>query len=216
MMGRLRGLSITMASVAVISLSAGQSVASPATDSGAASGHQPPAAGKTVSVTDRTGHLVGTVHTMTREEIAAKGLIEFAGSVVSTRVDTGSVPKPTKSTTKGTSTQLAAAGCWTFSFKQPGWLGMDGYGSEDWCGSGGWITYADPGCWGTDGWYPTYNYLGCTNTEYYGPGYNVADTMYNFDFCIAWWGGGCAKHRHLWDRYRYGATGGVWLISSGG
>jgi hypothetical protein len=216
MNGRLRGLSITLASLVVISLSAGQSVASPGTESGGLGGHQPPAAGQTVDVTDRSGELVGTVHTMTREEIAAKGLTRFAGPAASTRADTGSAPTPVRSKTVGTSAQLAAGGCWTFSFKQPGWLGMDGYGSEDWCGSGGWVTYAAAGCWGTDGWYPTYNYLGCTRTTYYGAGWNVADTMYNFDFCIAWWGGGCAKHRHLWDRYRYGATGGVWLISYGG
>lgn len=86
---------------------------------------------------------------------------------------------------------------------------MDGYGSEDWCGNGYAITYASAGCWGTDGWYPTYNYLGCSTDKYYGVGYNVADTQYNWDMCIAWWGGGCAKHRHLWDRYRFGASGGV-------
>ena len=216
MMRRRRGLGIALVSLTVMALSAGQSVASTATDETGAAGHQAPAAGQTVRVTDRSGQVVGTVHTMTPDEISAKGLTAFAGSVDGTQVSTGSAPRPTRAKTGATTAQLASGGCWTFNFKQPGWLGMDGYGSEDWCGSGGWITYAKPACWGTDGWYPTYNYLGCTTTKYYGPGYNVADSMYNFDFCIAWWGGGCAKHRHLWDRYRYGATGGVWLISHGG
>lgn len=215
MQRRLREMGAIAATLAAMTLSASPALAGPAGES-TGSGHQPPAVGQTVDIADSDGKLVGTVHTMTANEIAAKGLSPYAGTHVGTMADTKSPPKPTKSTPAGASSQLTVGGCWTFSFKQPGWLGMDGYGSEDWCGSGGWITYATPGCWGTDGWYPTYNYLGCTTTEYYGTGYNVADTMYNFDFCIAWWGGGCAKHRHLWDRYRFGATGGVWLISNGG
>jgi len=183
-------------------------------DAQGASAHQAPAAGQTVAVQDHAGTVVGSLHTMTAAEIAARGLTEFAGAVDPSAADTGAAPAPRKSHTS--SVTPAAGGCWTFQFKQPGWLGMDGYGSEDWCGSGGSITYAVPACWGTDGWYPTYNYLGCTKTKYYGVGWNVADTLYNFDFCIAWWGGGCAKHRHLWDRYRFGAGGGVWLISYGG
>mgnify|MGYP001791629767 FL=1 len=93
---------------------------------------------------------------------------------------------------------------------------MDGYGSDYFCGNGAAITYAAASCWGTDGWYPTYNYLGCSTSQYYGVGWNIADTQYNWDMCIAWWGGGCAKHRHVWDRYRFGATGGLSLVSSGG
>lgn len=177
-----------------------------------------PAPGTSVRLSGPAGAVSGTLHTMSANEIAAKGLTRYTAKLTtsSARVP-GSVPTPAKvSSLQKALKPASTSGCWTWTFKQPGWLGMDGYGSEDWCGSGGWITYAAAGCWGTDGWYPTYNYLGCSTNKYYGKGWNVADTQYNWDMCIAWWGGGCAKHRHLWDRYRYGATGGVWLISHGG
>lgn len=214
MFGRWKEVAVACASGTLLLVAAVPAQAA-STDSLGAAAHQAPAPGQTVAVHDRDGTVIGSLHTMTSEEIAAKGLTQLAGPEGTTAADLGAAPAPRRASASG-SVVAASGGCWTFQFKQPGWLGMDGYGSEDWCGSGGWITYAKPACWGTDGWYPTYNYLGCTKTTYYGVGWNVADTLYNFDFCIAWWGGGCAKHRHLWDRYRFGAGGGVWLISYGG
>lgn len=199
---RLYAAPLVAAAVATLSL------ASPAT--AAPSGHGAPVVGAAPRAS------APVVRTLTQAEIQARGLTPYAGSTtkrVSSKLSTASAPAPRKLVRK---VSRNAGGCWTSNIKQPGWLGMDGYGSEDWCGNGSTITYAAAACWGTDGWYPTYNYLGCSTNKYYGVGWNVADTQYNWDMCIAWWGGGCAKHRHLWDRYRFGASGGVWLISHGG
>jgi hypothetical protein len=150
------------------------------------------------------------VRALTSAEIQSRGLTQFLQAGATGQLAPGTAAAATPKSA------AASSGCWTASVKQPGWLGMNGYGSEDWCGSGGWITYAARACWGSDGWYPTYNYLGCSMSAFYGKGWNVADTQYNWDMCIAWWGGGCAKHRHLWDRFRFTATGGTQLISHGG
>ena len=112
----------------------------------------------------------------------------------------------------------AAESCWTDNFYMAPLVGMSEGGSEDWCGNGSSITYAQPGnCYGTTSW-PTWNYLGCSTTGYYGAGWNQAQQQVNWNMCTAWipWPSNTCLHNQVnYLRLGFGPTGNVWTVSKG-
>ncbi|WP_200258759.1 hypothetical protein [Streptomyces sp. HSG2] len=131
-------------------------------------------------------------------------------------------PEPQKAP-EGTALPLATT-CWEASY----WAGIkDGvmtlYGTTDvtWCGDGGkqWVNYSANGCWGDDKW-PTYRYQGCKTIDDYGHPkpdeyWNVYDVWSQYDLCPIWVTnfGGCFMTDRPQNKYRFGADGGIYLIS---
>lgn len=112
----------------------------------------------------------------------------------------------------------ASESCWTDNFYMaPLWGASEG-GSEDWCGDGSTITYAQAGnCYGSTS-FPTWNYLGCTTTSYYGAGWDQAQQQVNWNICsayIPWPSAACLHNQVNYVRLGFGPTGAVWTVSQG-
>ncbi|WFE27993.1 hypothetical protein O7623_01940 [Solwaraspora sp. WMMD791] len=176
----------------------------------------------TWSTADGTRHLLRSV---TAEEATAlkdrrpAALREFAVDAVDV-AQVGTLSEPVaprrQSLQQG---DVGAAACWEYQWHR----GFDNdalavYGSESWCGDGSWITSRTGGdCWGAS-WWPSYHYYDCSKQPAYGVGYNVADLRVDWNTCVAYlgWEGGCMWHVTVWDRMRFGASGGVWWIDGTG
>jgi hypothetical protein len=112
----------------------------------------------------------------------------------------------------------ASVRCWTDNFTMSPLVGMSEGGSEDWCGNGTLITYAQAGnCYGSTS-LPTWNFLGCSVTGYYGAGWNQAQQQVNWNMCTLWipWPSATCVHNQVnYVRLGFGPAGNVWTVSKG-
>ncbi|WP_405896153.1 hypothetical protein OG242_00035 [Streptomyces sp. NBC_00727] len=171
-------------------------------------------------------------HALSLEEVEARGLGQYvdtdryeatAPQVVDTVTTRAAAPEPSMAPA-GTALPLATT-CWEAS----AWAGvregvMTLYGQTDitWCGDGGkkYVNYSANGCWGDEKW-PTYRYEGCRTIEDYGHPkpdeyWTVYDVWSQYDLCPIYLtkAGGCFYVDRPQAKYRFGAAGEIWLLSS--
>ncbi|MCM2580261.1 hypothetical protein [Streptomyces meridianus] len=179
-----------------------------------------------------TEDLRKSARALSLDEVQNRGLGKYVDAgrytakeprVIDTFASEESAPEPKKAPA-GSAMALATT-CWEASY----WAGiqegvMTLYGQTDvtWCGDSGnnWINYSAHGCWGDEAW-PTYKFEGCTTIDDYGHPkpdeyWNVYDVWSQYQLCPLYLtkAGGCFWTDRPQLKYRFGAAGEIWFISS--